>query len=410
MDRYRRTFEPPGAVRFFVPGAVARLGVAMTGLAVLWAVRGASGSYGVAGMATGAFAIADAVVGPQVARCIDRWGQRRVVPVVVAVFVASATALVVACACGAPGWLLPMLAGLAGASVPAVGALSAARWRHLLRSPRQLSTALSSESALNDLAFLIGPVLVTTLSAVVVGWAGLALAAAFVAVGIAGLLTSRATEPPAARSGQGRLVDRRLLARPFLALFAANLALGLFFGAAPVAITAFAVSQHVGALAGAITAVSGVLSLLSGLVYGAAGSRRPLPVMIMASIVISVGAAGLAMVPAVPIMFLGYGVVGGCIALVLVPAAILLQRSTAVAVYTQAMTWINSASAIGIAIAAPVVGRLIEQHGWRSGFLGTGALAAALPITLLVGAGVLRRAQEVDSGAEPVEATITSRS
>jgi MFS family permease len=317
-----------------------------------------------------------------------------VVPVTVAVFVAAVTTLVLGCALSAPGWLLPVLAGLAGASVPAVGALSAARWRRVLGSSHRLSTALSAESAVNDLAFLVGPVLVTTLSSTLVGWAGLALAGTFVAIGIAGLLTSVGTEPPPAPGGQGRVIDRRLLARPFAALFGANVAMGLFFGGVPVAITAFAVAQGAGALAGPISAVSGVLSLTAGVVYGATGSRRPLQMMIMAGVVIAVGAAGLAAVPTMPIMFLGYGLVGGCVALVLVPSAILVQRSTETAVYTQAMTWINSASAIGIAIAASAVGGLIQQHDWRAGFLGTGMLTAALPIILLIGYGALRRVQE----------------
>jgi MFS family permease len=137
-----------------------------------------------------------------------------------------------------------------------------------------------------------------------------------------------------------------------------------------------------------------VLSLTAGVVYGATGSRRPLQTMIMAGVVIAVGAAGLAAVPTMPIMFLGYGLVGGCVALVLVPSAILVQRSTETGVYTQAMTWINSASAIGIAIAASAVGGLIQQHDWRAGFLGTGMLTAALPIILLIGYGALRRVQE----------------
>jgi hypothetical protein len=49
--------------RFFFAASVARLGVAMSGLAVLWAVQGASGSFGHAGAATAAFAVADALAG-----------------------------------------------------------------------------------------------------------------------------------------------------------------------------------------------------------------------------------------------------------------------------------------------------------------------------------------------------------
>jgi hypothetical protein len=41
--RYRAVLSLPGAAAFFTAAAVARLGVAMTILGVLWAVRGATG-------------------------------------------------------------------------------------------------------------------------------------------------------------------------------------------------------------------------------------------------------------------------------------------------------------------------------------------------------------------------------
>ena len=76
---------------------------------------------------------------------------------------------------------LAVLAGMAmmaGASIPQVGALSAARWRHTVRTPDQVAAALSLEAALNDVTFLCGPVLVTTLSTVLYPAAGLTLAGA----------------------------------------------------------------------------------------------------------------------------------------------------------------------------------------------------------------------------------------
>lgn len=198
-----------------------------------------------------------------------------------------------------------------------------------------------------------------------------------------GLLTARGSEPPVGGEGQGSLVDRRLLTRPFAALFGANLALGLYFGAIPVTITAFAAAQRVPALAGPISAAGGVVSLMSGLAYGTVAGRRPLRTMIGAATMITVGVAALALVPGVALMFGGYAVVGGGVALVLIPSAVLLQRSTAPAVYTQAMTWLNSASAVGIAVAAPLVGQVVQAHGWRAGFVATGLLTAGLPATVL---------------------------
>lgn len=92
-------------------------------------------------------------------------------------------------------------------------------------------------------------------------------------------------------------------------------------------------------------------------------------------------------------MFLGYAIVGGCVALVLIPASELLQKATEVAVYTQAMTWINSASAVGIAASASVIGYVIQEQGWQDGFLWLSAMTALLPLTLIVTYQTLRTLQ-----------------
>jgi MFS family permease len=372
----------PGALRFFLPAAVARSGVAMCGLSVLWAAQAGSGSFGRAGAATGAFAAADAVAGPQIARLVDRWGQRRVLSGTLVGFVAAGFALVLACRWAAAGPVTVGLAAAVGATVPPVGALSGARWRRVAPA-EALPAALSLDGAVNDVAFLVGPALVTVLGAAVASWSGLMVAVALVAAGMLGLLTAGATEPPPGRPAGGFLVDRRLLTWRFARLFAVNLEMGFFFGGVGVTLTAFALAHHAGTLAGLIMTGSGVVSLTAGLAYGVFEKGRPTRVMLGASSTIAVGCVLLALVPGVPAMFFGYGLVGGCVALVLIPASVLLQRVTGRDVYTQAMTWMNSASAIGIAVAAPLIGHLVQGHGWPAGFRALAALTALVPLTLV---------------------------
>ena len=130
LARYRAVLSLPGAAAFFAAAAVARLGVAMTILGVLWAVRGATGSFASAGVATAVFALADATAGPQVARLVEDRGQRRVLPWSAAVFVLAVSGLIVGAGLRLPLAALALMAMAAGASVPPVGSFSAARWRH----------------------------------------------------------------------------------------------------------------------------------------------------------------------------------------------------------------------------------------------------------------------------------------
>jgi predicted MFS family arabinose efflux permease len=385
LARYRAVLSLPGAAAFFGTAAVARLGVAMSALAVLWAVRGATGSFAAAGVATAAFAVAEATAGPQVARLVENRGQRRILLWSVTVYVLADSGLIIGARLHLALVMLATMAAVAGASVPQVGSLSAARWRHAVRTPDQVAAALSLEAALNDVTFLCGPVLVTTLSTVLYPAAGLTLAGVLVTVGMTAFTRQRRSEPPAHGRGDRRLVDRRLLTPPVAALFGVNLAMGFFFGGIPVAITAFAFAHHAPGLAGPIAAVSGLTSLSAGLVYGARARRRqPLTVMLAVSSFLVLGTAALSLVPDVPAMFICYAVVGGAVAPILIPSAVLLQRTTDPRVYTQASTWMNSASAAGIAVAAPVTGLAAQLGGWRLGFLITAALTTALPAIIMV--------------------------
>jgi MFS family permease len=193
-------------------------------------VLGSDAAYATAGLATAGFALAEALIGPQLAHLIGRFGQTRVLPfsllahgAAIAGVLASTTpaAAIVAATC-------------AGAAVPQLGALSAARWAHLLRGERadELPSAFSLESLANATAFLLGPVLVTALGAVGDTALASAIAAALILGGGATLAAQRRTAPQPARESVERAhSERSSLLRPiFLHLALLNLAIGLYFG------------------------------------------------------------------------------------------------------------------------------------------------------------------------------------
>jgi hypothetical protein len=183
---YRGLLRTPGAAAFFLAAAIGRTGIAMTGLGLVWLLHARTGSYGTAGLAAAGFSVAEAVAGPQLARLIDRFGQGRVLPFALLAHGAAMAGVLVFRAPAA----VVATATCAGAFVPQLGALSAARWAGLLRGARaaELPAAFSLESLANATAFLLGPLLAASLGAAVLTqaftWnnsasaAGLALAAA----------------------------------------------------------------------------------------------------------------------------------------------------------------------------------------------------------------------------------------
>ena len=196
---YRTLLRAPGAAAFFLTAAVGRIGIAMTSLGIVWLVHASTGSYASAGLVTGGFAVAQTVAGPQLARLIDRFGQTRVLPPVLLAHAAAVATLLALVAAGTPDWLMAAGGVLVGATIPQLGALSAARWAALLRDERagDLPTAFALESVVNVLAYLAGPALVSILAACGYPAAGTMLAATLVVAGGLCFAGQRRTAPPA---------------------------------------------------------------------------------------------------------------------------------------------------------------------------------------------------------------------
>ena len=384
---YRSLLRTPGAAAFFFTAGAGRVGIAMTGLGLVWLLHARTGSYGTAGLAAAGFALAEALIGPQLARLIDRFGQTRVLPFCL---LAHGAAIAVVLTSTTPAAQIAA-ATCAGAVVPQLGALSGARWAHLLRGERagELPTAFSLESLANAAAFLLGPVLVASLGAVGDAALASAIAAGLILGGGAALAAQRRTAPRPARERAGHARSGRTLLRPaFLLLALLNLAIGLFFGTMGVSVSSFATGHRVPGAAAAIIAAAGLSGLLSGWVYGLRRHRAPARRQLVVASAYLTGAALL--LPLAPsAIWLGVAVVVTEVAVppTLVLLNVLTEKAVHPAALTQAFTWNNSASAAGSAVAASLAGRVADAWGASAAL----AQAPAAGLILLVLALVLSR-------------------
>lgn len=383
---YRSALKTPGAAAFFLAAAPARVGVAMAGLAVVWLVHGQTGSFGVAGLVTGSFAVAETLAGPQVARLIDRFGQTRVlVPCLCAHAVAIAV-LVVLAMTGATAVPL-MAAGLAaGATIPQIGALAAARWSALLHGKPELTAAFTLEAMSNDIAFLVGPTLAVLVATTLHPAAGTVVAASLVVGGGLTFAAQRRTAPPPFPPCTGSTTARHsggLLSKGFGTLLAVNLALGVFFGSMQVSVSAFAAAHHAAPSAGFLYGLMSAASLLASLTYGRQRWRTPPSAQIRLALTFLACASLLPLLAGTPWQ-LGLALLlpGMGIAPCIIVSATLIESVVDRSLLTQAFTWTNSASATGIALSASAVGRLVDGPGGaRAGF--------AVPLLVLVATAAL---------------------
>ncbi|WP_243869098.1 MFS transporter [Streptomyces liangshanensis] len=373
---YRSLLRTPGAAAFFLSATLGRVGIAMTGLGIIWLVHGRTDSYAVAGLVTGAFAVAEALAGPQLARLVDRFGQTRVLPPLLLAHTAAMASLVALAGSGGPHGPMAAAGAFAGATVPQLGALSAARWTALLQGdrPEALPSAFALESLGNGLCYLAGPALVTTVGVRTDPAHGVALATTLVVGGGLALAAQRRTAPATAGAAERRRAGRSLLRPGFAAQVGVNLALGLYFGATQVSVTAFAVGHGAAGAAAPLYAVSNGASLLAGWVYGLRRWRGA-PRVQLAWVTGGAALGSLPLLAAGSVRGLGLAlaVTGLAVPPILVLSSVLTAASVDGAALTQAFTWLNSASAAGAAGAAALAGRAVDAHGPTGGF----ALAAA---------------------------------
>lgn len=387
---YRILLRSPGAAAFFFTACLGRVGIAMTSLGIVWLVHAESGSYATAGLVTGGFAVAEGLVGPQVARLIDRYGQTAVLPPVLAVHAAGVVTLVILVAGHTP--VAVMVAGgvAAGATIPQLGAHSAARWAALLRSDRavELPRAFSLESLSNGAAYLVGPVVVSAFGASGNPRTGSLVAAALIVGGGGIFAAQRETAPPPAPTVTDRTTrDRSLLGPAFVMLIGINLVIGVYLGSMQVAVTAFTVELGNADAAAPLFAVSSIFGLIGGWAYGARRWKPAAPTQLTVVTVALAAACALLLLTADVPWRLGIGlaVTGVAVPPILILCSVLAESGVHSAVLTQAFTWLNSASAAGSAIAASLAGWAVDAAGAHAGFAIVTGAAAAIAVIATVG-------------------------
>lgn len=180
----------------------ARAPYAMIPLGTMTAITVSTGSIATGGLASGLVAAATAVAGPLIGRAADRTGQRLVLSILTPINAIALALLLVAALQAWDGPLLWAICLLTGSSAVPVGSFTRARWVELARDPKDLGTALSYESTVDELSFVLGPALVGIAASTAFSAAPLAIAAALVAAaGIPFALTAPRREAAPAPVG-----------------------------------------------------------------------------------------------------------------------------------------------------------------------------------------------------------------
>lgn len=383
---YRPVLTVPNVWLFIVGGALARIGVAMFGVAVIVMISQRRGSYTLAGAVTALGILVLAIAGPFIGRLADKYGQRRAaLPFVVLAFVgASATSYLSAQM--APMWTIFLAYALASIT-PELGPMSRARWVHIFRDePQNLHSALSFEQVIEELAFVLGPVLAVLLATTWFPEAGLVGAATLFGIGFTIFLLADRTAPPITPHAHrpSGLAIRYAGVLPIAIILVMT---GVIFGSNEVIAVAIAEEAGLPRMSSVILAAFAFGSAVSAILFGTmtfriSQARRLLfaacGMFVLEAPAILVGA--LWDLKALTIVML---VAGSATAPMMITAMALTQHLVPRALMTEAMAIAVTGVLIGISLGASAGGIIVDHIGPQLAFalpIGAGAIAAALAV------------------------------
>ncbi len=384
---YRDVLTVPGAWQFSASAFVARVPMAMLGVGMVLLLTAYRDSYAEAGAVAAASIAAGSLMAPLQARLADRFGQPRVLAPLLVAHTAALTAAVLAVVDGQPLPVIGLAAAASGASLPQFDSFVRVRWAHSLEGTGRLPTAFAWESVLDEVIFVVGPVVVTLVATTISPVLAVLGTLAFTVSGGLAYLTCRATVPPT----QTRAVGERrepLNRRTLVPLVTAFTGLGVAFGAVEVATVGFTDQAGQPTAAGFVLAAFAAGSLAAGLVFGAVVTGPPTRARLVVAQVALTGAFALTWLVETPLALAGaLAVAGVTISPSLITGFGLAERSAARSRVTESLAWTITALGIGVAVGAAVVGPIIDTRGASDAFVVpvVGSVVAVLAASLLPG-------------------------
>lgn len=353
----------------------ARFPNGMMSLAILLHVEQQTGSYGSAGLVLAATSVGQAIAGPITSRWMGVWGMRRVITLTLSVCVLAVLGLAVL-PLNVPGYMaLGMVAGL---STPPIQAAVRTIYPKLVNSSN-LTPLFSLDASLQEIIWVLAPVVITLVSTQIGTTEGLLLVAIVLVGGGAWFILSPEVgrvRIPRSRNALGKVV----LKPPVL--LATVIGFLLIGACSAVEVGVVATFEHGSLAAGLVLAVFSAGSLAGGLAFG----HIPIGPWAMARrlLIVTIG-LGLTMV------MLNVFWLGGTLILAgigIAPALAVLFAITSASVKfsetAEAFGWAGTGQLIGAAAGSAVAGFLVDVGDWRGAYLAATIFAAVGLIVSIV--------------------------
>lgn len=372
---YLTLFRTPGGLRFSIPGLIARMPISMDSLALIFIVVAVSDSYAIAGALSATASVVIAFATPHWSRVADRIGQSamlvRVIPIKVFAFCVF-TVLVLN---ETPVWTWFVTIIITEAFSVNTGGLVRRRWLHVLSPDKSttaedeqdrhvVNTAYSFEALMDEVVFILGPIIVTACATTIAPAAGIISGIIFLAVGVPLFVMQKDTEPPA---NPKREVDPHpavIRNKRVQAVVLPTTLLGGFFGSIAIVTVAFAEARDQAALSGVLLAIwaagSAVAAIMNGVIKWRLTSATRFLIFLLALTILSIPMLFVHSITwlAVALFFNGFA-----IAPLVINAYGVAEGAVPPEQITETLTWVVAGMPMGGALASALSGQIIDRFG-----------------------------------------------
>ncbi len=384
---YARVLARPGVRRTFLLSLIGRSAYALVFLPLFYAAQQAASSIAFAGIVVAAYGAGASFVAPARAWCIDRFGARRVLTILVLGFGSALAAIAFLSLGSGPAWAFIALSAVAGAVAPPLGPTMRVAWASLLPNAEDLKKGLSIDSVVEELLYLAGPALAgLALTVLVPGYALLIPAGLVVVGGLAFAVSAPVASMPsgAARHHPDGSRARSLVFQSrFVALLIPVLVAGGVSGMVSVTIPAAVADAGGAGMAGIALGLFAGGSAVGGLLYGALRVPGTPAAQLLALCTALVATASLvALTDNGGWLSLILALAGLFFAPVMIVAYMAAHTAADGRRQNAATTWVNTSHNFGSTIVIAATGILIQQ---TSVPVSTAVIGAASLVLLATG-------------------------
>jgi MFS family permease len=367
---YKQLFARAGALRIASAGFIARMPIAMDTIAIILFVHSVDKRYSIAGALTAVAALTTVISTPLWAKAADRIGQRRVLLTAVLIRVSAFITFILLVENGAPIWSWFIAIFLAESSSLSIGSMTRRRWMHLIPENESdlLSTSYVFESFLDEIIYILGPVITTAVVTAIAPVAGIILGIIFLAIGAPLIALHRKSDPGIHPHDSEVKVKSVMRSKKLQAIAIPLTIAGGSFSATNISVVAFADERGVKAAAGVLLGVWALGGAISAIINGAihwkiSHGARYLGYLVGMTIV----AVSFPFISNLYLLGVALFLQGMCIAPLLPNGLSMLTKSIPNSQMTQAISLATAGIPLTGALASFLSGQLIDNYGARAG-------------------------------------------